>query len=262
MSMNVKEKTYIYHIYRQDGTSLFLHPFTSPAKLIALIERSEIEGKYGREPRVESLTLFRNELYRMIENGVKEWVSELRFIPKFLISSAVFLFTYLFLSLVVRDPVPVFDEIVLGLAASVAVYLVLGRKDMRSDLVLKKRVALRSVVDRIMFTESDFIRDMEALLHETETRKVDDVLEYLMHPGGKVFSDDEAKDARQLLQYLERRFEGSELKRKERLVLKLSRENQGRRAQELVSRWLSTEKIDLPLFILYTRVKNNVEKVG
>ncbi|MEE8440203.1 MAG: hypothetical protein V3S41_00660, partial [Spirochaetia bacterium] len=65
-----KDTVHIFHLYRKDGTAVFLHPFRNSDRLFQVLERSEISGHYGTEPRVESLTLFRNELYRLVENEV------------------------------------------------------------------------------------------------------------------------------------------------------------------------------------------------
>ena len=89
--MQNKKRIIIDHIFGKDGSSLFLHPFSEEDKTTDLLEHADIEGKYGQEPRVESLVLLRNELYRVIESQVKRWISEQRFIPRFLISAGVFL---------------------------------------------------------------------------------------------------------------------------------------------------------------------------
>ncbi len=143
------EKNYLFHIHRKDGSSLFLHPLYPPAKVVETLEKGPLEGRYGREPRVEALTGFRDELYRQVELGVRHWLADLRFIPKFLIASGAFVVAYLFFSIVVRDPLPVIDEVVLGLAAAVASFVLLGRRDLASRRATKKRLDLRLVVDRI-----------------------------------------------------------------------------------------------------------------
>jgi hypothetical protein len=51
---------YLFHLFRKDGTSLVLHPFSSPDRLTAVLGSAAVQGRYGNEPRVEALTLFRN----------------------------------------------------------------------------------------------------------------------------------------------------------------------------------------------------------
>ena len=151
--MEKPRRTYLFHLSRNDGRSFFLDPFGNPNELIPILEEGDIVGLYGREPRVETITHFRNELYRGVESAVKSWMAEQRFIPRFLISSGVFLVTYLFLSLAIRDPLPMVDELLLAMAASIVLYFVLSRRDLSSTRSSKKRAELRGKVDAIYFHE-------------------------------------------------------------------------------------------------------------
>ena len=83
-------KITIFHICRKDGSSIFLYPFNKKQNLIEILDNNEITGVYGKEPRVESLTMLRNELYRLIEQAVRDWSAEKKFIPRFLISTGSF----------------------------------------------------------------------------------------------------------------------------------------------------------------------------
>ena len=51
---------YIFHLFRKEGISLILHPFSTPEKLVQCLENDEIKGRYGAEPRVEALTMLKN----------------------------------------------------------------------------------------------------------------------------------------------------------------------------------------------------------
>ncbi len=258
--MNDKERFILFHLYRNNGESLFLHPFSSPLRLITLLEKSELVGKYGHEPRVESFTDFRNELYRMIEDGVREWVSEIRFIPKFLIASGVFLFAYVFFSFVILDPIPIFDELLLAFASSAVTYILLGRRDMKSDTVLRKRITLRNIIDRILFTESGFVKETEDGLHRTESLNNETLLDFMIRTPDKDLAENEVEEARQLVSYLERRFHSRDFRKKERLVTRLSRER-SEQPPETLRRWTSSRRADVPLFALYTHMKRCIEKV-
>ena len=181
-AMAEPEKTYIFHIHRKDGSSLLLHPLSPPAKVVETLEKGPLEGRYGREPQVEVLTGLRDELYRQVELGVRHWLADLRFIPKFLIASGAFVAAYLFFSIVVRDPLPVIDEVVLGLAAAVASFVLLGRRDLASQRATKKRLDLRQVVDRIAFRESEFVKTVEEALHSAEGESVEQVVRRIVEP--------------------------------------------------------------------------------
>jgi hypothetical protein len=254
------EKTYIFHLHRKDGSSLLLHPLFPPAKVVETLEKSPLEGRYGREPRVEVLTGLRDELYRQVELGVRHWLDDLRFIPKFLIASGAFVAAYLFFSIVVRDPLPVIDEVVLGLIAGVASFVLIGRRDRASQRAAKKRLDLRQVVDRIAFRESRFMKTVEDALHSAEGQSVEQVVRRIVEPFGQgpqqsPEKDGEAADgeaqaeAAQFVRLLEQRFN----------FRKLEREKPGRRAGgREAARLLSLRKLDLPLYAVYKSCKRAV----
>lgn len=160
----------IYHISLRDGTALFLHPFVKSGDMIELGSSVELVGRYGREPRVESVTMLRNDLYRRIENDVRDWINERRFIPRFLLAAGAFLVVYLFLSVVIRDPLPVLDELLIGLGAAIITFIVVGRRFEQSRAAARRRVTLRSKVDAVVFSEDRFVYTLEELVQQLEER--------------------------------------------------------------------------------------------
>jgi hypothetical protein len=253
--MAAAETTFIFHLHRRDGSSLLLHPLFPPDKVVGILESSPLEGRYGREPRVEALTGLRDQLYRQVELGVRDWLNDLRFIPKFLIASGVFVATYLFFSIVVRDPLPVIDEVVLGVLAAVASFVLIGRRDRASARAARKRVDLRQVVDRIAFRESRFMKTVEEALHSAEGQSVEQVVRRIVEPLAaepqqSPEADGEAQaEAAQFVRLLERRFN----------FRKLAREKPGRPAGgREAARLLSLRKLDLPLYAVYKSCKRTV----
>ena len=255
--MAEKDRVYIFHIFRRDGNSLFLNPFGNPGKIVGVLERSEVEGRYGMEPRVEALTMFRNELYRQIEVGVKNWLSDVRFIPKFLISALAFVVVYFFMSFVVRDPLPVIDELAFGLAAGVAVFFVQSRRDISSKAATKKRLDLRVIVDRITFRESDFVKQVEAALHRNETGSIEDVVKQIVEPARQELGEDVREEAAQFIRALESRFDFKKLQREERMLKRVM----SRSPVELkknFARLVESKKYDFPLYAVYKSFKKTV----
>ena len=248
------DPVHIFHIYRKDGTAVFLHPFRKVDKLYNLLDRSEIRGHYGNEPRVESLTLFRNELYRLVEQEVKGWVSDARFIPRFLISSTVFLVSFLFLSFVVLTPVPVLDELAISLGLAILTYIMLGRKDMQSEGALKRRIALRTKVDAIVFTENEFVRRVENLLISREGQKPDLLIEELVNPDSDLLVAEHESEAAQMVAYLEEMFNSGSFRQTEKRLKQMQREDTKYR-HHVMHKWLETHKIDVPLLSLYMDLK-------
>ncbi len=159
----------IYHLGRRDGTALFVHPLTKPGSMLQQAEQTDLIGRYGREPRVESITMLRNELYRRIEQDVRDWSNERRFIPRFLIAAGLFLIAYLFMALVIRDPLPIIDEVLIGLGVGIFGFIIAGRRFEQSGAASQRRVALRAKVDGVVFSEDPFVHEVESILHEVET---------------------------------------------------------------------------------------------
>jgi hypothetical protein len=205
---------------------------------------------------VEVLTGLRDELYRQVELGVRHWLADQRFVPKFLIASGAFVAAYLFFSIVVRDPLPVIDEVVLGLAAAVGSFLFLGRRDLASPRAAKKRLDLRQLVDRISFRESEFVKTVEEALHSAEGQSVEQVVRRIVEPLGQGADIPAALggaqgEAAQFVRLLEQRFNFRKLEREEPGFRRLAR----RRGD---SSLLSVGKVDLPLYAVYKSCKRTV----
>jgi len=244
------ERILIFHIYRNDGTSLFLHPFDDRNTLFSLEDGVKVEGLFGREPRVESLTMFRNKLYRLIETGVKEWIVDTKFIPRFILSSAVFLLVYFFTSLVIRDPIPIFDELLISIAASVFVYFFLSKRDQNSEKASGKRLKLRIHVDRIVFNESSFVKRFEEILNYNESVEAWELIPSIISPESELIPETERGDAQILLSYLERMFSGKVYRKQEKRLSRYKKEDK----KKMLS-WAKANKVDLSLYAAYRNIK-------
>lgn len=144
-----------------------------PGNTLDVDSSTELKGYYGAEPRVESLTLLRNDLYRQIDTDIRNWINERRFIPRFLLAAGAFLITFFFLSLVIRDPIPLVDEFLGSSAVGVFIFLIIGRRFEQSRTATERRIMLRAKVDGVVFTESAFVRKMEHLLEELEGQELE-----------------------------------------------------------------------------------------
>lgn len=199
MSQNVTRPRHtLYHLARRDGTAVFVHPFVRRGSLLNLPGSAELEGYFGTEPRVESFTVLRNELYRRVDEDLRDWVSEHRFIPRFLIASAAFLMVFLFLALVVHTPIPLVDELLGSTAAAVVVFILIGRRFEQSGSVSKRRNSLRAQIDNVVFTEHSFALALEELFRSLEAREADLVLDRSYRPGQHDPADGPTADARSI----------------------------------------------------------------
>jgi hypothetical protein len=158
---------------------------------------------------------------------------------------------------VIRDPVPVIDEIAISLGVSVASFFLIGRRDMRSDMAAKKRVALRAAVDRVVFNESRFARLVEDNLKERESLTLEDLAQGMMSPSDRADLEEDAREeARSFIDTVESRFGLRSTRREERLFRKYL---QGEKPDvEGIKRWTQSRKIDVALYSVYRRLKRTV----
>ncbi len=240
----MKNEITIFHLQRKDGTPLLLHPFDDPALFLKLDADTVISGRYGKEPRPESVTMLRNELYRKVETAVKSWITEKRFIPRFLASSALFMVLYFFFSLVVRDPLPMIDELAISLGGSLFLYFVLSRRATGSKEAASKRIMLRERIDSILFIHDPLVEEAEKVLTSLEAQSPDELTDRLTEGAGTAMEGDrEVRD--QLAAYLSKLFTNRAYKRQERVLNKSPQSD----------RIYLDMKLDLPLYGLYRILK-------
>ena len=256
----IDKKVFIFHIRKADNSGLFLHPFENFEKMISKGSSLFVEGKYGEEPVIESLTAFRNKLYRIVESSVNNWITESRFVPRFIGSAAVFLITYFLLSFGIRDPLPMFDEIAAGLVAGVLFYIIMGKKYKKSVPASRLRGHYRGVVDRIVFQESDFIKTLESVISDMKNKTVEENLDYIgseFYGKDILFSADFEDERYQLISYIEGELSRTQSSRQKKAISRIIAENSPgslKRVRELNLLELNGE-IDIILFLIYLRLK-------
>lgn len=231
---------------------MFFHPFGADEESVDLLESSRIRGLYGDEPPVSALTGFRNELYLLADRALRRWNAEDRFLVRFLAASAVFVVVFLFLSIVVRDPVPLLDELLISLAVSIAAYYALVRRDLSSQRVERHRIEIRSAIDRTVFEESELVHRLEETLHAHEGNGVPALDQQTL-----LFDEKDADVAAEVLSYLGKNFRDRRYRKQERKLMRATRRAD---VQRTMADWSPHEKTDVPLFCLYLVLKRHVHQ--
>lgn len=249
---------YIFHITRSDGSSTFVHPFYSRAGMVSLLEAGAVEGRYGSDPSMESVAAFREEMYRLVDSAVRSWVNDVRFIPRVLLSAGTFVCLYLILSLAMKKPLPVFDEFTISFAAAFLMYGMVGRANARSDLATRKRNALRTAVDQIIFEESEFIGDVERELSLLEEQEEEALLQSLFEISGRPYAEhlepeSHGTEAIRLCEYLARQFGQRRFKLSEEAIV----QNLDERHRTAAVRQLLARRFDIPLYAIYVWLKRD-----
>ncbi|MCL2481267.1 MAG: hypothetical protein FWF38_06105 [Spirochaetaceae bacterium] len=266
--MIVNNIIYVFHIRKHNGAGIFLHPFKEFDKIISSGNSFQLEGRYGEEPVIECFTAFRNELYRIVEDSVNNWVSESKFIPRFLISAFVFLITYFFFSFAIKIPIPiVVDKIILGIVAAIICYNFLGRKYIKTTTASKLRAHYRGIVDRIVFSKSNFIVALESFLVQINGKTVEDIIQNSSGYSefAELISEENMEERNQFILYIERLLKKQLSGQQRRLVNKIvmmSLDKTGDLIKELDLVNIAVE-IDVNLFISYLllRQKNSKKNI-
>ncbi|MBN2509974.1 MAG: hypothetical protein JXB03_06845 [Spirochaetales bacterium] len=209
----MKSRLYIFHIEHPSGEPILLHPFLTDDDILSKLPHADVQGVYGRDPRVETITLIRTVLYRKIESAVQNWLKEKRFLRKFLVSSVVFLAVYLGMSVFMRDPLPMIDELLIALAASVGLYVYLAKKEQNSEPAVRKRVQLRGKLDAVHFSRHAAVDSIEVFIKEHSQKTRDEILEYIASGEG-IQNGDNDEVACALTEYARRQLAGRKLKRR------------------------------------------------
>jgi len=200
-------ETKCFAIQRSHKENLFLTPYED-AKLASQWEAANPITWYAST----SLTSQEQDralyaLYTQIDRGVDCWVMDRRYVPRLLISAFVFLIVYFFFSLAVRDPVPVIDELILGLGAAAATATFIAKRDKKSDLAVRRRLELKQNALHSSFTTLPLLSRLEAYLDEMAALDTLDIADQLTMTkkgelkGLKLNNDDKevVKEIRELL---------------------------------------------------------------
>jgi hypothetical protein len=214
---------YVFHIKKADGSGVFLHPLDEFDKIVSQHASFQLAGRYGNEPVVESFTLLRNTLYRSVEESVDNIIMESRFIPRFLGSAVVFIIAYFFFSFAIRDPIPLVDEILLGLAAATVFYIIKGRKYKKSDAAVRLRVFYRGMIDNITFVQSKFVLLVESLIYAINSKTIEEIAGQIYeYPQLYQLAGDEFIEERsQFLSCIEKKLKKSLTSSQKRILNKL-----------------------------------------
>jgi hypothetical protein len=117
-------------------------------------------GATSEEERDES----RLYTYKAVDNSVELWIQEKRYFPRLVASAFTFLVVYFFMSLVLRDPIPMLDELVGATAATIAVWYFISKKDKKGPITNKKKLEIKREVSNAEFKELEGLTVIEAYL--------------------------------------------------------------------------------------------------
>lgn len=187
----------------QGDKPMVIHPFDDP-RSFRDTEGVAVSGRVGVGEGTRNAESIRAELYQAMERGSRRYHLDKGFYLRLALSVAAFVVIYLFFSIMIRDPVPLIDELVLGTLAAAAVYFASERKALSSRTQVLTALRLRKAIDSSYVSESRVVDLVEAWRDEALAlgpaafyKRRDDELE---------LSKEETSEAEALCEMLSRRY--------------------------------------------------------
>ena len=99
----------VYFYYLKSLKPILLNPFSKNKEIGDIDSEEDITILSSTTLTQEDNEFISKESFIEIDNSVNLWIQEKRYYPRLFISTLAFFVMYFFLSLVIRDPIPVFD---------------------------------------------------------------------------------------------------------------------------------------------------------
>jgi len=116
----------------------------------------------------ESRAVLEDELRLRLSKAATYHVQEKYYIPRLLLSAAVFLVVYLFCSLVIRDPIPMVDELIIAFASAASVWALALRREAKNSFSQRLQGKVKSAVKEAEEEPSLDAENIEAFVYDTE----------------------------------------------------------------------------------------------
>jgi len=169
----IKAPFFVFLLRGEGGGILAVHPFLEGSKIFSAAkidpEGIGIQGRFAAQPDSETIARSRSLLDSALNAGVKRHARERGFALRIAIVSGVFVFVYLFFSIVVRDPIPFVDEFFLGGIGVFFAYSYLSRRASSTPEALAFTTTLRRALGSAYYSDSRIARLAEEWMDEARS---------------------------------------------------------------------------------------------
>ena len=118
----------------------------------------------------ESRLFVESNLVHQASRAVSYYMQNKHYIPRLFISALVFLILYFFLSLVIRDPIPMVDEILISLGGTILTWVLLSKRDVHIALSSKLMLDISTAIHSLEVVEDDEVNHVEEYLYNLYNR--------------------------------------------------------------------------------------------
>lgn len=168
-----------YALLRKVGMNLYLSPYLKADKAAQLDAETPVvlksSGMLTKGQKDEASFA----LYSAIDFSVDRWIQDKQYIPRLLICAVVFMVTYFFMSLAIRDPLPMLDETVGSIGLTIFCWVALAKRDTRSSLALQRRYELKGQAGSPDYQQQESLFGLEAFLQDIASLDMQDVSDNL-----------------------------------------------------------------------------------
>ena len=217
----MKETIYpfpIYHIAKKNSDPLFIYGSFSPQAL-KQINNSHIEIRFGKDIDVEKMGRFRESVYSKVEKSSEAWIADASFYSRFFNSTLVFIVLVLVLTFLIRDPIPLADEALIGLVGALFFNKYLLSRNKKSVKAIRRRLALRTKIEGMRFAVSSLVNSLENILEKAEGLKTEDLISALPSYAESI-PNTLRNEVEEFLFALENGAEDKKMQKKAKLLLK------------------------------------------
>lgn len=168
-----------YALLRKTGLNLYLSPYLQADKVSQLDPDTPVVLKSSGMLTKGQKDEASYALYRAVDFSVDRWIQDKQYIPRLLICAAVFMVTYFFMSLAIRDPVPMIDEMLVSSGLTIFCWVALAKRDTRSSLAVQRRYELKGQAGSPDYQEQEGLFALESFLQDMASLDMQDVSDTL-----------------------------------------------------------------------------------
>jgi hypothetical protein len=172
-----------YVLARRKKPDIILDPYLQDEKVGQWDPDDKVTLRSGETLTKQQKDAVSYSLYASIDFAVDRWIQNKQYIPRLLVSALVFLVSYFFMSLVIRDPIPMVDELVISSAATIFCWVFLSRRDTRSSVAQKRRYELKQSAGSPVFERFEGLVALETFLEEVSNYDALELCEALCRQG-------------------------------------------------------------------------------
>lgn len=243
----------VFELRSRPGSSLLLHPFY-PGSRVFRVEPAAVrfEGLLGEaEDGAVDPAALRSRLQAALDSGARADALDRGFALRLAVASGVFIVLYLFLGIVIRDPVPLVDELLVAGLGAVASWFWLERRTLASPAFSARLASLRLALDRTFFRTSPAVSMMEEALEDATALEPDAFAAWLAVPAPIGLDDRASSDLEALCAAIEDRMYAVSILKSARALSRPSADS----ASLLRKLRHTTARSELPLLLAYARVR-------